>query len=96
MKTMDEYLRKTVSAQQRDWGKKPPFFLLVYSVLTIRPQVRWPPVWCSGGSYVCLAIYCLKHPHGKAQPTKDYLRDLMEQLHEIDHYACQYLKVATG
>jgi hypothetical protein len=68
----------------------------VYSVSTTRLKIWCPPVWCSGGSYVCLAIYCLEHPHSKVQPTTDYLRDLMEQLHEIDHYACQYLTVARG
>jgi hypothetical protein len=68
---------------------------MFYSVSNTRLQVWCPPVWCSG-SYVCLAIYCLEHPHSKAQPTTDYLRDLMEQLHETDHYACQYLKVVTG
>jgi hypothetical protein len=38
-KTMGEYLRKDVSAQQRDRGKKSPFFLMFYSVSNTRLQV---------------------------------------------------------
>jgi hypothetical protein len=95
--TMDEYLRKDVSAQQRDWDKKPHFFLLIYKCVNHKTTGMMP------ASVVVRRELCLPcnllfgaPPPGKARATRDYLRDLMEQLHETDHFACQHLKVATG
>lgn len=38
----------------------------------------------------------VRAPHNMEQSTTNYLEYLMDWLHDIHHYTCQCLKVASG
>jgi hypothetical protein len=45
---------------------------------------------------LCLTCYLLfRVPHDKELSTINYMADIVDWLHDIHHYACQHLKVAS-
>jgi hypothetical protein len=88
MMTTEKHLRKAVLMYQKDSDERLPIFLLPYGESTYKitgmthaSMVLWREL--------CLPCNLLfKGPPSNEKSTTDYVMDLVDQLHDIQHYAC--------
>lgn len=61
---------------------------------SMRSQAGYLPAQCSEDSYVFFEVCSLELSRIRSSPMTNYMRDLVKQPHDIQHDACQHLKVA--
>jgi hypothetical protein len=94
VKTIDEHLRKVVSTQQRDGDERLPIFLLAYRTSTHDTTGVTPANMVFGRELRLSFDLMFGAPPDKERSTTDYAADLVERLHDNQHFARQHLKVA--
>jgi len=84
-----------VSSHQRDWDERLPIFLLAYQASTHETTGVTPANMVFRRELRLPCDLMFEAPPDKGQLTTDYTAALVEQLHDIHHFACQHLKVAS-
>jgi hypothetical protein len=92
VKTVEEHLRKVVSAHQRDWDERIPIFLLAYRSIH-EATVATPASMMFGRELLLPFDLLFGAPPDKEQSTTDYLVD---QLPDIYDDARKHMKVASA
>jgi hypothetical protein len=81
LKTNEKHLTKVISTQHEDWDKGLPAFMLAYWASIHETTGKMPAATFSGRLTAIL---------GRCSgSTTDYMADLLNQPHDIHHYACQ-------
>jgi hypothetical protein len=95
IKTVEEHLRKVITANQRDCNTRLPIFLLVYRAsthdtmgLTLASLVFWRQL-----RLPCNLLFGA--PPDKEWPTIDHAADLVDHLYNIHNFVHQHLKLVS-
>jgi hypothetical protein len=89
---VEKHVRKVVRGTR---GKRLLLFLPVYKESTDETTGTTPAINVFGIELRLPRDLLFGTPLNKEKPTKDYLMDHVERMHDIHHYACQHLKVAS-
>jgi hypothetical protein len=95
VRTIEEHLRKVVSTHQRNWDDRLPIFLLAYRASTHDTTGVTPANMVFWRELRLPCDLLFGAPPDKEQSTTDYVADLVERLHDTNHYARQHLRVAS-
>jgi hypothetical protein len=95
VKTVEEHLRNVVASHQRDWNKRLPIFILAY-MASIHDTTGSIPASLVFGWEIRLPYDLLfGAPPDIQRPTTEHAAELVDHLHDIQHYARQHLKLAS-
>ena len=95
IKTIEEHLRKVVSAHQRDWDERLPIFLLSYRASTHETTGLTPANMLFGRELRLPCDLLFGAPPDKAEPINEYAANLVEKLHDTHRFGRQHMKVAS-
>jgi hypothetical protein len=93
VKTVEEYLRKVASTQQRDWDEM--MFLLAYRPSTHETAGMTPANMVFGMELRLPCDLLFGAPPDMEESTGGYATNLAERLRDMHHFSHQQLKVAS-
>jgi hypothetical protein len=96
IKTVEKHLWKVIASHQRDWDMRLHIFLLTYRASTHNTMGFTPANLVFGREFLmpCDLLFSFSPPVRSSLPST--MQHLMDCLHDVYIYACQYLKLASA